>query len=679
MNQLFVASIQPGCLIEFMQGDQPQLAWILSNTQKQYRALSINKREIKLTLPRILPWIGPCFDPQASRQEILTTLNEHHIKRGELQASIDIMDVWELAQGEMPLADIAWFTELLWSDADADKQAAMGRALLLAKSYFKFRPPHFEIRTKEIVESRLLQEQKAQEREQIITVGNELFRSLWFQKTPPESLNLDNNITQSLKNLLLEKIQGKDEQTAILWTACKKGLPEHPHQALLLAKAWGILKTHHNHLLDETGYIFEDSDWTPQFAKEIETQTQKFKAAFQEAEQTPFISIDGASTRDIDDAFYIQKDAQGYTLSIALARPSLTWEFGTALDKEVLSRGTSLYLPEGTSHMLPEELGLQLYSLQEGTSKPALVLDMRLDHDAHLLSISPRLAWICVQNNLTYTQAEKILHDAENTPLSLASELASKLLKRRLEKGASIIIRPDLDIVLEETEDSTKVSIAEKTPTPKSSLLVSEFMILSTSAIASWCKERDIPMLSRSQDIALPSDAQGIFHKPEEIFRVVKLLAPAILEAKFKRHAALGATAYTPVTSPIRRYTDLVNMMQIQSTIETGQAFFEQTALENLVPMLSSRLGRVGQIQRFRPRYWKLLYLAQNKKQQFEAIALEENGQYPTLAIPSLQINVRTPRTLLGDKIYIGQQFLIRIAKVDPLLGDIKIAEALEM
>ena len=60
------------------------------------------------------------------------------------------------------------------------------------------------------------------------------------------------------------------------------------------------------------------------------------------------------------------------------------------------------------------------------------------------------------------------------------------------------------------------------------------------------------------------------------------------------------------------------------------------------------------------------------------AIVVEENGHYPSLAMPQYQINVRVPRKLLGEKLYPGQYFQIRFGKVDPLTNEIKVVEALE-
>ena len=108
-----------------------------------------------------------------------------------------------------------------------------------------------------------------------------------------------------------------------------------------------------------------------------------------DVEQGPWVSVDSASTRDVDDAFCFARTEQGYQVSLALACPALLWEFGSELDRSVAQRASSVYLPEGVSHMLPESLGTDLFSLLEKQPRPALLLDLELDERGALLTCSP--------------------------------------------------------------------------------------------------------------------------------------------------------------------------------------------------------------------------------------------------------------------------------------------------
>ncbi|MBA4358746.1 MAG: ribonuclease II, partial [Desulfovibrio sp.] len=374
---------------------------------------------------------------------------------------------------------------------------------------------------------------------------------------------------------------------------------------------------------------------------------------------TPYVSIDAATTRDIDDAFYVRQaelpdGSTGYLAAITLARPTLAWDFGSPLDREVMSRVTSLYLPEGSGHMMPETLGTGLFSLTQGQPKPALVAEFLLDAGGEILEARPRLAWITVAKNITYPDAQAALDADSDEHLSLAMRLARTLLERRLRHGAVVIDKPEPSVELEGSGAEARVRVELRQTSPDAEFLVSEFMILANCGLACWAREIGLPLLHRTQDIALPASAQGVFSDPVDIFRVVKLLASPALECTPRRHAALACEAYATLTSPIRRYVDFLNMAQVQSYLATGAPRLDRGQLEQLIPSLSARIQEVGQIQRFRPRYWKLAFLAQNRKEPFPAVVVDDYGPYPTLSLPDLQLTVRLPRNMLGEKAHPG-------------------------
>jgi len=678
---VFSPSVRPGTVVEFMHGDQPQLAWVLEESAGRLRILTINRKEMKLPAARLLPWFGPVRESDINRQGIQDILNAHQERRGEIQAGIDVMELWELAQGELDTAPLSWFADLLFEEAGPDEIAALGRAMLSAKTHFKFRPPNFEIWPEEKVELRLRQKAEEKEREAVTSAGQTLLKELWTaysQGRKPRLPLLEDELKARLETLLRHKVAGNfDEVEQKIWTAISKGLPDVPHLALLLAQAWGVLLPHHNYLLDEAEYEWGDV-WWESFSSEIEEIETTFSNQADEIESEEFISIDASTTRDIDDAFLMKKDGDDYVLSIALARPDAHWTFGSPLDRVIAHRATSLYLPEGTAHMMPEKLGTGLYSLLAGEKRPVFIAEFRLDSDGKLLSTTPREAWITVKANITYEAADAAIESGSDESLVLAHQLAEKLVERRISDGACVIRKPEPVVSVEGEGAQSAVSITLKEPCPLSELVISEFMILANSGLALWAKENDVPLLHRTQDIALPQESAGIFTEPAAILRAVKLLLPPILETTPKRHAALGVPAYAPITSPLRRYTDFINMSQVCSYLSEGEPRLDRDDLDHLAVNLGMRIKEVGAVQRFRPRYWKLVYLAKQRKSFQSAVIVDDNGPMATLAMPHLQINVRAPKKMLGDKLYPGQRFQINFSRVDPLTNEIKIAEALE-
>ncbi|MEG6549975.1 ribonuclease catalytic domain-containing protein [Desulfocurvibacter africanus] len=688
----------PGCVVEFMQGNQPQLAYVVEEQSGRLRVLTQNRREAKLPASRLLPWSGPAYPANLSRADTERLLDSHVAKRRELAAGIDVLELWSMAQGEVEQAKAEWFAELLWADPDPDQVAAMGRVLLDCKTHFKFHPPEFIPYSAETVESRLVEQEETRIREKLVGVGQAFLKELWQSGNGPVDVDKlrakpDAETAPLLAAMLKARIADPDDKEPdLLWRELRRGLPEHPYLALLLAERWGIVPPHYNYLLDRAGYVTGES-WAEPYADEVAQLRRRRDELDAAIDPRPFVSIDAATTTDIDDAFVAKCDGEAIRVSVAFACPAVHWDFSSPLGRAVLDRATSLYLPEGTSHMLPRELADDIYSLRQGEPRPALILDLRVDAGGEPTLTGLGFGRITVAANITYYQAEERLSADSASCADMAADtstgldrldwaasrdLASRLRERRIRNGAVIIERQEPEIVLDDG-DTPQVRLEVKEPTPAAQLLVSELMIVANELCARWAMEQGVPLYFRTQDAVLPKDAAGVWTEPEDVYRVVKHFGPTLLEIQPKPHKGLGVPAYCPVTSPLRRITDLINVAQIQRVLTTGQPMFSRDELESMQPSVSARLEAVGKVQRFRPRYWKMLHLLQNRKAStWTGVAVDECGGLVTLALPDAQIFVRAPRDMLGEKLYPGQRFALRFGKIDPLCNEIRVAEAHE-
>lgn len=672
--------------MEFLNSGKPQLAWVVDEQGGKLKLFTANKREIKLAAARVLPWTGPQLTAGAGRSEMEAKLAEHQNIRDSLAAEIDLMEIWELAQGEMESAPVKWFADLIWDEPGPDRLAALGRAMLEDKSHFKFNPPEFTVFPEEEVERRKQEEQARKEREQLVSLGNSLMRKLWANRRPEpgvgwlekaEREGLDKELAERIRDMLLDQLAKKDTSpdSALFGEMCR-GLQSHPAQPLILAQSWGIVEPHHNHLLNETGYVFGD-----QWAREFEDETDRLEAALDKRDKTAdprnFISIDAATTRDIDDAFHIEKtDDNGFRLAIALAMPCIDWDFDSEFNEYVQNRGTSIYLPEGSSHMLPERLGTYVYSLVQDGPRPALIMDIVLNQAGEPVDkkLYPAMANVA---NTTYERAQQDLEQGAEY-MVLARDLAGKLLQRRIDSGAVIIRRPEPVVTLTDDNGDIRVDIELKSGCSDADMVVGEFMMLANSTASDFAEEHGFSLINRCQDIVLPPETAGEWSNPEDVFNLVKLLAPPVMDVERKPHASLGVPGYAPISSPLRRYTDFMNMAQMQAYLETGTPRWSKSELSALATMVSARTQEVSTIQRFRPRYWKLLYLRQNKKKPLPGVVVGEQGPFITVALPLVQIYVRVPQAMAGEKCYPGQDVLVVMGQVDPLLNEIRVAELLE-
>jgi exoribonuclease-2 len=275
--------------------------------------------------------------------------------------------------------------------------------------------------------------------------------------------------------------------------------------------------------------------------------------------------------------------------------------------------------------------------------------------------------------------------DAENSAdpnanaLRNAYRLAVLLQAQRIAAGAVITERPDPHIRLEGSGSHVTAHIEDSPACSRAQLVVGELMILVNACLAAWSAERNVPLLHRAQDVGLPREFAGVWSAPHDISRIVRALPPASLEIQPKRHAGLGLPAYATMTSPLRRYVDLVNQGQCIRSMREGRPVYDARELAALLPLIAARSDAVGQIQRMRPRYWKLLFFRQQgDKHWWNAVVTEENEAFAAISLPWAQMIVRGKRTLFDEKTYPGQNVLVRLGKACPLMGEIQILETRE-
>ena len=687
----------PGCIVEYMEGNAVQIALVTEEQGGKLRLLLPNRRETRLMANRLLPWSGPVLSPVPGRDAAVSALEERRARRAALAADIKVLEVWEMAEGEVERASAQWFAELESSKPDVDSVAAYGQALLQCKSHFKFQPPNFEVYSLATVEARLAEQEAVRRRELLITGGAVFFRLLWEVHNKKRTLPLEGSeewpaaeTAQRLERLLRQRISDPecvDDDT--LWRMLVKGLPDVPHVPLLLATAWGLVPAHYNFWMDRADYSPGDA-WADEFTPVVQGLVEAVDTAQpppSEVLDLPFVSVDGATTRDVDDAFFVETLDNGWRLHLALACPALLWPFDSELDKAVFRRATSLYLPEGTHHMLPEILGTCAFSLLAGAWRPALCVLCDVDAEGTLTHCAPSIRWVKLAANLHFEDCEAVLGESGQNAaspyaaqLALGEALARQRQKARIAAGAVIMDRPDPKLTLEGQGADIKVCLEETPESPRAQSLVSEMMILASAAMAQWGQERGVPMLYRTQDVAIPKEYAGVWTEPQHMARIMRALAPSSLEAAPRPHAGLGVAAYSPVTSPLRRYPDLINEAQIVHFLQQGAARWDAEALAALLMPLHIRLDAAGQVQRFRPRYWKLQYIRQHgDKTWWDAVVTEENDHFATVSLPREQLFVRGKRHLFGERACPGQPVQVRLGKVHPLYNEIVLLEVAEV
>ena len=318
-----------------------------------------------------------------------------------------------------------------------------------------------------------------------------------------------------------------------------------------------------------------------------------------------FVTIDAESTRDMDDAIAITRVDNGWTLHIAVADPSSLITADSPLDKEARARANSVYLAGETLPMLPATLCENSFSLLEGELRPVLVMHIAVAEDGALNGLEYEFAAIRSQHKLSYAQvAQFIGGDTAAVPAGQHSALTEldALSKARASyrTGHSLIMeeRPDYDLILNAQRKIERIEKQERTPAQR---MVEEAMLAANICAGEKLAELGAGCFSvhlgfRDERMAeirvllketMPEYADQDLHQLDVYLKLVKsleaheddemknvlavlkrMLRPGELSGNAAAHLGLGLTHYATVTSPIRKYNDLLNHRVLRAAAE---------------------------------------------------------------------------------------------------------------
>ena len=213
--------------------------------------------------------------------------------------------------------------------------------------------------------------------------------------------------------------------------------------------------------------------------------------------EVPFITIDGETARDFDDAVYVERWKSGYVLWVAIADVSHYVTEGSALDKDARSRGTSVYFPERAFHMLPRALSENLCSLRPDEPRLAMVAKMFFDRAGRIQETELMEAVIQSKRRATYNQIQaewETNHKNKSWEFHPHFELFQALKKMRQDRGSIDFDLPESELIVKPTGEV--VSIKERARLD-AHRLIEEFMIAANEAVTEWIMERAWPFVYR--------------------------------------------------------------------------------------------------------------------------------------------------------------------------------------
>lgn len=342
-------------------------------------------------------------------------------------------------------------------------------------------------------------------------------------------------------------------------------------------------------------------------------------------------AIDAPDSTDPDDA--VGFDGENYW--ICIADPASSVEPDSKIDIAARNRGTTLYIPEGASRMLCEScledyaLGLkERESGDEKTMSCALGFRIKVDEQCQISECDVKIVRVHVKM-ISYEMGEQQKDTVELKPLF---ELARKNLKRRNENHAVTIQMPEVRIKVD--RETKKVTIA---PEPKfeSNDMIQEMMLLAGEGAARFAFKNKIPFPYVSQEApefpdSLPDGWAGQFAR-------VKCMRKRSVGITPSPHAGLGLSFYSQVTSPLRRYADLVAHQQLRAFIKNERLLDKDEMLERIAAGDAASLA-AKKASRLSETHWKLVYLLQNPNKTYEAWCIEKTGNDAKFLIPELDM-----------------------------------------
>ena len=472
-----------------------------------------------------------------------------------------------------------------------------------------------------------------------------------------------------------------------------------------------------------------------EFPEKVMNQAEKIKTELNEGDffgrmdlrDWTMVTIDGEDAKDLDDAVSLTKEGEFYRLGVHIADVSNYVQYNSALDREALKRGTSVYLVDRVIPMLPKKLSNGICSLNAGEDRLALSCLMDIDKKGNVVGHKIVETVIHVTERMTYTNVNKILTHADEAVTKkyqelvpmffLMKELSEIVRKNRKKRGAIDFDFPESKVILD--ENGKPVDIYEYEHNSATDL-IEDFMLLANETVAEEYYFNEIPFVYRTHEEPDSEKIESVFSmiragkikvkkakenvSPKEIQQVLKeieglecepffarLLLRSMKQAKYTTdcigHFGLAARYYCHFTSPIRRYPDLQIHRIIKENLRSRMTKEKKQHYKEILPDVASRSSmlerRAEEVERETVKMKKAEYMMAHIGEEFEGIisGVTEWGFYVELSntIEGLvHVNLLTDDyyeydrehyTLTGEdtgKVYkMGQKIRVKVSKAD--------------
>jgi len=385
------------------------------------------------------------------------------------------------------------------------------------------------------------------------------------------------------------------------------------------------------------------------------------------------VAIDDPATTEVDDAFTFDGDR----LVVLIADVSAFVRPGSPLDREAAARASTLYLPDGKVPMLPQSISFDAAALRAGVDRTAIAFSYEVRDDGQIVGFEVARARVHVDHQLDYVAADGLLAGgAADDPLAalLRRGQAAMDAHREMRQRRGAVFLQRTEVALEVQPDGA-VKATPGDPYAPGRQLVSELMIATCAGAAQFCAEYDIPCIYRSQ--ARPDGSAGgragRVDGPSRQYELLRRLKPSVLSTRPGLHFTLAVDAYSQLTSPIRRYADLVMHQQLAGWLRTGHAPFSSGQLAQRFGEIERLSSLVRKVESDSRRYWATRWCEQHRDARLDGQVVRELGKRWIVEVTALAIQV--PITF-KRRVSPGQRVTLVVAKADARHERLKLVEA---
>jgi len=481
---------------------------------------------------------------------------------------------------------------------------------------------------------------------------------------------------QNLERYVLQPEQANHAAQELLIIAGKPATPEASYELIIELGLWS----------SRENLYLRRSSYPNHFSKKALTLAQLYMDSppvdLAEAERLDLstlkvYTIDDESTEEIDDGLSIEylPDDQ-VKIWVHIADPTRLVLPDDELDLEARRRSTSLYLPTGMIPMFPPELATGPMSLVQGKICPALSFAVILDEQGAIGAYEIHASLIKPTYRLTYEDVDEMLQlriEAEPEISSLA-QLAKLRHQWRKSQGAIDISMPEAVIKVSE-DDQIKIQLLESSTSRR---LVAEMMILTGEIAGKYCQAHQLAVPFRGQPQPELPPEEELINLPAGPVRscaIRRCMPRSEISINPTRHASLGLETYTQVTSPIRRYTDVLVHFQIKAHLRGIALPFSSEQMQQVLFGVTLVVQEAVSVERQTNRYWGLEYLRRHSDEIWQVLVLRWLREDENLGLILLEeLGLELPHRFERN-VSLGDRLNMQVSRSDPQRDEIRFRE----